>query len=229
MATKNKRDSERERLARLCGYCKDAEKTISAWRLEEGEHSTGEDSLLGMLSFVHAAIQDTVNTCAGKHLAFAEVNHWLSEDRAKSEINEGSRFEVLIQNLADDIGKSKALFKDGNDAEAWAFAARSIFLAVQLHDLLKITKQEGLGANELKDKIQKSFASEHGRKAANARYSKTGGVRDKIRETWASGKFSSRDICAEQECECLGVRWRTARDWLKDTPDPNPWPAKNEK
>lgn len=61
------------------------------------------------------------------------------------------------------------------------------------------------------------------RVAANARHSKEGGSRDKqsqMKEIWASGKYSSRDICAEQECAALGISFSTARKALRNTPDP---------
>jgi len=59
--------------------------------------------------------------------------------------------------------------------------------------------------------------------AANARHDQPGGSRDKqrqIREIWASGKYSSRDLCAEEECAALEMSYAAARRALKNTPDP---------
>jgi hypothetical protein len=59
--------------------------------------------------------------------------------------------------------------------------------------------------------------------AANAMHDRPGGSRDKqrqIREVWASGKYSDRDTCAEQECAALGMPYSTARKALRGTPDP---------
>ena len=59
--------------------------------------------------------------------------------------------------------------------------------------------------------------------AANARHDQPGGSRDKkrqIREAWASGKFATRSICAEQECAALGIAYATAVKALRNTPDP---------
>jgi hypothetical protein len=60
--------------------------------------------------------------------------------------------------------------------------------------------------------------------AINARHDRPGGSRDKaqqIREIWASGKYSSRDICAEQEWDGLGYgSFAAARKALRNTPDP---------
>ena len=61
------------------------------------------------------------------------------------------------------------------------------------------------------------------RNAALTRHSKPGGSRDKqkkIREIWASGKYTSRDRCAEEECAELNMSFSTARKALKNTPDP---------
>jgi hypothetical protein len=59
---------------------------------------------------------------------------------------------------------------------------------------------------------------------AEALHGKLGGSRDKrdaIRKAWASGKYSSRDICAEQECASLDMSFATARKHLRKTPDPS--------
>jgi hypothetical protein len=60
--------------------------------------------------------------------------------------------------------------------------------------------------------------------AAEARHSKEGGSRSKresIRQIWATGKYSSRDICAEQECLALGMSFSTARRALRGMPKPS--------
>jgi hypothetical protein len=64
------------------------------------------------------------------------------------------------------------------------------------------------------------FIAKH---AADALHSKPGGSRDKkmqIRELWGSGKYSSRDRCAEEECAALGMSFSTARKALRGAPDP---------
>jgi hypothetical protein len=59
--------------------------------------------------------------------------------------------------------------------------------------------------------------------AANARHNRPGGSRDKrrrIREIWATGKYSSRDLCAEQECAAMGMSFAAARKALRNAPKP---------
>ncbi len=50
--------------------------------------------------------------------------------------------------------------------------------------------------------------------AAEALHGKPGGSRDKkrqIQEIWASGKFTTKQLCAEQECAALGMSFDAAR------------------
>ncbi len=59
--------------------------------------------------------------------------------------------------------------------------------------------------------------------AANARHNRPGGSRDKqrkIREAWASGKYTTKDRCAEEECGALNMAFSTARKALKNIPKP---------
>jgi hypothetical protein len=59
--------------------------------------------------------------------------------------------------------------------------------------------------------------------AVNARHDKPGGSRDKqkqMRKIWATGKYSSRDICAEQEYAAIGMSYSTARKALINAPTP---------
>jgi len=60
-------------------------------------------------------------------------------------------------------------------------------------------------------------------KASNAYHNGPNGFRAKrvkIQEIWASGKYSSRDICAEQESSAIGMSFSTARKALRRTPNP---------
>jgi len=75
--------------------------------------------------------------------------------------------------------------------------------------------------------LQKSLAAKN---AADVRHNLPGGSRDlknQLLNIWATGKYSSRDICAEQEYSELGYKsLKTARNALLNSPDPSPWPAK---
>jgi hypothetical protein len=67
------------------------------------------------------------------------------------------------------------------------------------------------------------WRTQNARAAANARHDKPGGSRDKqwrIREIWASGKYTSRDRCAEEESAALGMSLTAARKALRNQPEP---------
>lgn len=60
--------------------------------------------------------------------------------------------------------------------------------------------------------------------AADALHGAPDGNRDKqarVRAEWASGKYTSRDRCAEEECAALGISFAAARKALRNTPDPH--------
>ena len=58
------------------------------------------------------------------------------------------------------------------------------------------------------------------KRAADAKHEEMRRVKERIRTIWASGKYNSRDICAEHECAALGMSFSTARKALRGTPDP---------
>jgi len=61
------------------------------------------------------------------------------------------------------------------------------------------------------------------KKGGEALHSKLDGSREKrrlIQEAWASGKYTTRDICAEEECGALKMSFSTARKALRNTPEP---------
>lgn len=63
-----------------------------------------------------------------------------------------------------------------------------------------------------------------GKLGAEKRHASPNGSREKrrqIRLIWATGKYSSRDVCAEQECAALGMSFSTARKALRGTLAPN--------
>lgn len=71
--------------------------------------------------------------------------------------------------------------------------------------------------------LLRATRSQAARHAANAMHSKPGGSRDKqenIRAIWASGKYTNRDLCAEQECAYLKMSFSTARKALRNIPKP---------
>ena len=87
--------------------------------------------------------------------------------------------------------------------------------AVRLHDAIENMEKRVYG---------KMALSEGGARAANTRHDKPGGSRDRkqqMKDLWASGNYSTRDICAEEECAALGMSFSAARRALRNTPQPS--------
>lgn len=79
-------------------------------------------------------------------------------------------------------------------------------------------------------KIGKAHGSVNGIKANDARHKRNRDLNETICKIWANGKFSSRDVCAEEEYSSLGFgSQKKARNALINTPDPSPWPGKKIK
>ncbi|MGB0722305.1 MAG: hypothetical protein ACPGU7_07895 [Gammaproteobacteria bacterium] len=76
----------------------------------------------------------------------------------------------------------------------------------------------------MSNKGSAEWFKERARRAAMARHAKPGESHEKnarIRELWASGKYDTRDRCAEEECRDLGMSYSAARRALYNTPDPD--------
>jgi hypothetical protein len=107
-------------------------------------------------------------------------------------------------------------------AAGWRIQRQEWDLA--LHCLFDATVRLGAAygmAHGMNDETARRARS--ARKAADALHSSPGGSRAKqeaIRKAWASGNFTSRDICAEQQCAALGMSLSAARKALRNTPNP---------
>jgi len=89
--------------------------------------------------------------------------------------------------------------------------------------LLKMLEEVGSEAATVIGRALKLQRSATARRIANARHNRPGGARDKqqqIRDIWATGKYTSRDRCAEEECAALNMSFSAARKALRNTPDP---------
>ena len=111
-----------------------------------------------------------------------------------------------------------------NQSQSWEAASSAKYWA----GLARGSKGANAAMTEkarlLADNLLKNILSRRGERAINARHDQAGGSRDnkkKLLEIWASGRYSSRDECAERECGTLCVTFRTARKWLMGAPDPS--------
>jgi hypothetical protein len=102
------------------------------------------------------------------------------------------------------------------------FVKRTDLDEIEAQKHMSLAQHNNHGLSSDPDQASSNARTELARRAANARHSKPGGSREKreaIRAIWASGKYSSRDLCAEQECAALEMSPSTARKALRNTPD----------
>lgn len=101
--------------------------------------------------------------------------------------------------------------------------ARENIKNCELMDAIAAIASTGEFLPSLLEMIAEDKRGEVARRAANMRHDRPGGSHDKqekIRAIWASGKFTSRDRCAEEECAGLDMSFSAARRALRNTPDP---------
>ncbi len=100
--------------------------------------------------------------------------------------------------------------------------ASSIISAMDACQLGQKLLSETIVPDETKlEELKKKYYSDLGKKRAEARHSKPGGSREKrkkIQEIWASGKYTSKTLCAEEEYAALGMSFDTARRALQNEP-----------
>jgi hypothetical protein len=72
-------------------------------------------------------------------------------------------------------------------------------------------------------------ASDLGKKGAAARHASDNDKRAAIRAIWASGKYGTKMVCAEEEYAALKMSQDTARKALRGEANPDPWPAEGQR
>ena len=148
-----------------------------------------------------AEIAERIEGIRSLNLTTDELLHRLAQSESWSEFIETQyeKLDALMQLYDDDLGAAHEQIKR-------RFA--------DMHAVIEATERK---------------KKENAANAANALHSKEGGNRDKrkaIQNAWATGKFTSRARCAEQEADAIGMSYSTAIKALQNTPDPDPWPAK---
>lgn len=93
-----------------------------------------------------------------------------------------------------------------------------------IHALVETVQAEIFDeTHKLDEEINKQKVSQRNRRNRTAGHNKLGGYNSKkeiIIEIWASGKYRTRNECAEKEHNALGITYGTARKHLIGTPDP---------
>ncbi|GHU34851.1 hypothetical protein AGMMS50256_29100 [Betaproteobacteria bacterium] len=162
----------------------------------------------------------------------AGENKWKTckeDDYLSSLMKDGSIYDVperiihLVASYA--MQAMDAEEEEQSIEDAVIYAGRAMFWGGVLESLYPRKQIEEKIAHDAIFKVR----SDIGKKARKGRDSKPGGPAEKrkaIQAIWASGKYSTRDTCAEEEFAGLGITYKTARKALENTPNPDPWPAK---
>ncbi len=147
------------------------------------------------------------------YLNYEDLLHFSALLLLEEEVNdiEIQGLKGLLDMQADIVKKSKYCIKEQK----------------HIIDTLTITDDISKKVRDKKEQLQNAMdaykRTKQAREAADILHSRPGGSREKqenIRKAWASGKYSSRDRCAEEESAALNMSFSTARKALRKTPDP---------
>jgi hypothetical protein len=149
---------------------------------------------------------------------------------------------ALLQRWAAKVGNAKA-FIEAKLEESRLMSLHPIFGGTQgvfgneegfpplETGLFAVSEIERIEAEDFPPQVGKTVAKlgspewrrDTARKAADAKHNKPGGSREKraaILAAWATGKYDTKDLCAEQEAAALGISFSAARKALIGAPEP---------
>lgn len=161
---------------------------------------------------LRTAIDIVFDDCPYQDMGQSLLNQTIGHEEMGMEIfkylSPVDRFHAVSAGYAHD-----ALIADKHGySNPWALIAHSMYwLSVAARD-------------DEHDDLVRQIRSSDARNKANRLHDKPGGSRQKqaaIRALWASGKYTARDICAEQECAALGMSFSAARKALRGTAKPS--------
>lgn len=145
-------------------------------------------------------------------MSFEEIEQWITSDRSKPFYRAQQKLTAFINACVGDQD-----FRDPESGEP----------NVLLDTLLAVRDVFLDGANEqwsmddvlvnIEEALKKALAT----RASDARWAEQRDRHEEIKKIWAGGKYTSRDICAEEEWSALGFgSFSAARKALRNTPDP---------
>ena len=187
---------------------------------------------------VHADLLDILRTDKNRR-----GNKWADEllNILRTDKNRGGNRRILTL-MKEQVEPRIAHMTNAQLREALADAVYALYHEEALHFVLeddnkdRNARLEGSRLTErylsdaLKDAPIKA-RKESSENALDARHAENRERGNKIRSAWATGKYSTREICADQEWEGLGFNSRkAARTALQGegVPDPDPWPTRNK-
>lgn len=138
-----------------------------------------------------------------------KISHWLYSNKDLPEVDRVKQIKGMLEELA-----PESLFN---------YAVSVSLSNCTFLEMINVSMAAVSGNWNINNNLHAQVRSDTGKIAADNRHSKAGGSRDlrgQIKAIWATGKYTSRDICAEQECAALNMSFSTARKALRNTPNP---------
>ena len=175
----------------------------------------------------------TIQEYAHMHFMYIPLSRWEAADILKEgEVIAKAECLLELRDADDSYWTPTTLDENDNGGltqEDLRVSSKILFVTsadlneIRVQEQTTIANHNSHGLSRYPDQDRRYPITELARLAANARHSKPGASRDKrqaIRAIWQSGKYSSRDLCAEQECAALEMSFSTARKALRNAPDP---------
>ena len=159
---------------------------------------------------------DHVQSTAAEHSAPAVDGEALSIDPVITAVSEARRAALSLPNVATGLLLDPVEKKPVHVTQASKSSDSTLIVSNETSIVPTPPTELKVGSPEWRMRTARA--------AANALHDKPGGSRDKqteLRNIWASGKYSDRNACAEQECGALRMAFSTARKALANTPDPD--------
>lgn len=136
--------------------------------------------------------------------------------------------KAIISNQNIDVNKAAQFYKEVQKSDVEAQHILNMLDGANIADFYKLQPVSGLTLLAVCAdidkmallKAKKILSSERASFAAHKRHERTNKAKQAIREIWAKGNYSNRDLCAEQECAQLDISFSTARKALRNTPTP---------
>ena len=154
----------------------------------------------------------SVSQSVGNHIELEDSGLEHASEGSKGDAKQAADCQPLVQHEPPscDEGASSAISQRGPNSPAGSVSQN-------------VGNEVGPVAGEAHAVGSEEWRRMNARRAANARHDQPGGNRDKhrkIRQSFASGQYPTRDACAEKVCAALGMAFSTARKALVNTPDP---------
>jgi len=140
-----------------------------------------------------------------------------------------AEYERIFNDFADKLPKLVAELAELKEIQPANMKERQL-KKDEITNLEKQIDEIRFGVNEKKSTDQNNFEvgssewrSKIAKKAANAKHDKPGGSREKkkqMRDLWYTGKYDTKDRCAEEECGALNISFSAARKALTNLPKP---------